>query len=295
VDQRHVGVLQRRPPDLEVRDGLAVLLEQVVDVLRRFGRRVDEALVSHRPADLGLTGDLPGQRVGRAVGDDPAAVEDEDPVGQLLGLVQVVRGEQDRGVELVGEAVHQVVELAPGLRVEARGRLVEEQQLRTADDADRDVEPPPLAAGKGPDLLLRVLGEPDGLDQLVGVPRPPHRRCRVGRVVPAEVREQLADAPLPVVAPGLEHDPQPRPPVFTTVCRVDPQHVHLAGRPHAEAFEDLDRGRLARAVRPEQAHDFASVGLEVDSVEHVVRAVPHAQPAHADHGRRWISHRLTPI
>src|SRR5580692_8792992 len=29
-----------------------------------------------------------------AVGDDPALVEDRDPVGQLLGLVQVLRGQQ---------------------------------------------------------------------------------------------------------------------------------------------------------------------------------------------------------
>ena len=30
-----------------------------------------------------------------AVGDDPALVQDRDPVGELLGLVEVLRGEQD--------------------------------------------------------------------------------------------------------------------------------------------------------------------------------------------------------
>jgi hypothetical protein len=50
--------------------------------------------------------------------------------------------------------VHQLVKLAPGGRVEARRRLVEEEQLGMADDADRDVEPPPLAAGgRAPRLL----------------------------------------------------------------------------------------------------------------------------------------------
>ena len=32
----------------------------------------------------------------RALGDDPAAVEDRDPVGELVGLVQVLGGEEDR-------------------------------------------------------------------------------------------------------------------------------------------------------------------------------------------------------
>src|SRR6266545_3779457 len=31
-----------------------------------------------------------------AVGDDPALVEDRDPVGELFGLVQVLRGQQHR-------------------------------------------------------------------------------------------------------------------------------------------------------------------------------------------------------
>ena len=50
----------------------------------------------------------------------------------------------------IGQPVHQVVELAPGGRVEARRRLVEEQQLGPADDADRHVEPPALTAGEPP-------------------------------------------------------------------------------------------------------------------------------------------------
>jgi hypothetical protein len=54
----------------------------------------------------------------------------------------------------------QFVELAPTLRVEPGRRLVEEQQLRAADDADRHVQPAPLTAGECPDLLVRVRGQP---------------------------------------------------------------------------------------------------------------------------------------
>ena len=41
-------------------------------------------------------GDPPLELVRGALGDDPAVVEDGDPVGELVGLVEVLRGEEDR-------------------------------------------------------------------------------------------------------------------------------------------------------------------------------------------------------
>jgi len=54
------------------------------------------------------------------------------------------------------------------LRVEARGRLVKEDELGPADDPQRHVEPPPLPAGqpRGEDVALLV--EPDRLDDASG-------------------------------------------------------------------------------------------------------------------------------
>ena len=133
-----------------------MLPEQVVD---EPGASSGVECTKCSPSRLQRTSDsadiLREQRVGGAVGDDRAAGEDQDPVGQLLGLVQVVGGQQDRGVLQVGQAVHEVVELAPGVRVEPGGRLVEEQHLRPPDDADGHVEPAPLAAGELGDLLAR--------------------------------------------------------------------------------------------------------------------------------------------
>jgi hypothetical protein len=94
-----------------------------------------------------LGGHQPGQLVRRTVRDDPAGRQDQDPVSQLLGLVEVVRGQQDGGLLAVGQPVHQVVEFAPGLGVEPGRRLVEEQQLGPAHDADRHVQAAPLPAG----------------------------------------------------------------------------------------------------------------------------------------------------
>src|SRR5690606_5068052 len=65
--------------------------------------------------------------------------------------------------------------------------------------------------------------------------------------------------------------------------RVRTQHADLATGPGPEALEDLDRGGLARTVRPEQSDDLPPVHVELDTVEHVGGAVTHAQVAHADH------------
>jgi hypothetical protein len=117
------------------------LREQLTDERGGIGAGVHEVLAVLAPAHLGAAGHPAGEYLGTAVGDDPAAVEDQDAVedpaavedqdavGQILGLVEVVRGQQDRGVPQIGEPVHQVVEGVAGQRVEPRGGLVEEQHL----------------------------------------------------------------------------------------------------------------------------------------------------------------------
>ena len=242
---------------------------------------------SPRPAHLRVARDLARELLGAARGDDRALGEDQDAVGELLRLVEVVGGEQDRRALEVGEPVHEVMELAPGVRVEAGGRLVEEQQLRPADDADRHVQAPPLPTGERGDLLIGELGQADHLEQLVDRDGPRHLGRRVGGEVAAQLGEEAARRPPGVIAPGLQHHAGARPPVLAGPGRVLAEHADLARGAHPEAFEDLDRGRLPGAVGAEQADHLAPAHLELDAVEDVVRAVAHAQLAHGDQrGRR---------
>ena len=60
-------------------------------------RPVGEHDLEVRAADLGL------ERRRRALGDDPAVVDDPDPVGELVGLLEVLGGQED-GRPLVGSA-----------------------------------------------------------------------------------------------------------------------------------------------------------------------------------------------
>jgi hypothetical protein len=87
-----------------------------------------------------------------------------------------------------------------------------------------------------------------------------------------------------VVTPRLQHHADPGPPGFPAVRRVDAEHADLSRRPDPEALQDLDRGRLAGPVRPEQDEHLPAPRGERDSVEHIGLPVAHAQVAHVNHG-----------
>ena len=74
-----------------------------------------------------------------AVHDDPALVEDRDPVGELFGLVEILRRQQHR-VPLRGEFLDRLPHLDAGLGIEPVRRLIEEDDRRISDQAHGDVE-----------------------------------------------------------------------------------------------------------------------------------------------------------
>ena len=183
-----------------------------------------------RPAHLGVAGDLPRELVGAAGGDDRAVGEDQNAVGEPLGLVEVVRGEQDRRALEVREPVHEVVELPSRLGVEAGRGLVEEQQLGPPDDPDRHVQAPALAARERDDLLVGELvqARPSRAAHRPGRAarsrasnrgRSSHRAGRAagaassagGRATTAAPRRCARANPRPP-APGLRRAPGRRPP-----------------------------------------------------------------------------------
>ena len=101
-----------------------------------------------RPPDLRL------QRRRRALGDHLAVVDDPDAVGELVGLLEVLRRQED------GRAL--VVQLrAPRPRSRSGwtgsrpgGRLVEEQHARLVDERHAEVEPAAHPAGVGADAAV---------------------------------------------------------------------------------------------------------------------------------------------
>ncbi len=107
---------------------------------------VDRDGLDRGAADLGL------QLPRRALGDDRAAVDDPDAVGEHVGLLEVLRGEEDRDPVLLGQAPDLLPQRGAALRVEAGGRLVEEEQARLVHEREREVEPAlhPARVASGP-------------------------------------------------------------------------------------------------------------------------------------------------
>lgn len=93
---------------------------------------------------------VPGPELIRArVGHDLPVIQDDDPVRQALGLIQVVGGQQHGGAP-GGQLLDDRPQPAPGLRVQAGGRLVQEQQLGPADDPQAIAGPGAAPAGPAP-------------------------------------------------------------------------------------------------------------------------------------------------
>ena len=121
---------------------------------------------------------VPARQLGdRAGPDEPAAVEDDDPVGDLLHLVELVAGDQ-HGAALVGEVAQQPAQPADAVRVEAVGRLVEDEDARVAEQRGGQAEALPHAEGVAAHLAPAGVAQPDEVEHLVGpLRRAARRRC----------------------------------------------------------------------------------------------------------------------
>jgi hypothetical protein len=94
-------------------------------------------------------------------------VDDRDPLGDLVGFLQVLGGEQHRGAER-GDLADQLPHVAPAARVQARRGLIEEQQLRGHDQAGPDVQPTAHPARIGADQAVGSVGQAEGGEQVIG-------------------------------------------------------------------------------------------------------------------------------
>ena len=268
----------RTPPSLGTWS--VELLVVAAGVAERARGRLERARVGEAQADV-AAGDQPLELVRGALGDEPAVVEHGDPVGELVGLLEVLRGEEDRHAardELADDLPHR----APAARVQAGRRLVEEDDPRVADERHREVEPAPHAARVGRGRLVGRLDEVEPLEQVArraaGPPRRP-RWCRSAiRIRFSSPVSRLSTAenwPVTPIAARTASGSRAR------SCAGD---AELAAVGADQGREDLDDRGLAGAVRAEQREDRALGDVEVDAVEHEVVAVGLAQAGRRDRG-----------
>ena len=242
--------------------------------------------------------------VGRALGDDPAAVDDPDVVGELVGLLQVLGGEED-GRALVVQRAHLLPDRLAADRVEAGGRLVEEEDARLVDERGGEVEPAPHAARVGADAAVGGLRR--------GRPARAARR-RAG--APSRARAARAASPAAGSARGRSSAGRAPPPAgrrrssARTAARLarrrrGRRRVALPPVGQQQRRQHPHRRRLAGPVRAEEGVDLALGDLEVDAGDGDDAAleaplqIPHLDRGHGEAvysrpGRAHVASRTHP-
>ena len=235
--------------------------------------------------------------VGRPVLDELAVPEDRDPVAHLDRLVDVVRDEDDRLLDLGVQAQEVVLQPVAGDRVDRAERLVHQHDRLVGGHRSGNADALALAAGELARVALGVaLLEADELEQLADARADallgPAQQPRHGPdvVLDAHVREQ-ADL-LEDVA-----DPPPQ------LGQFEAAHALPADRDVAlgdvdQAVDHLHRGRLAAARRPDEHADLARghVQRQLADGRRLAARISLGHPAELDRGRgaAWVRHSLHP-
>jgi hypothetical protein len=193
-----------------------------------------------------------------------------------LGLVHVM-GRDEHGQAVGCEPMNLVPELAPRLRIDACGRLIEQQQLRPVHDAGGEREAVLPAARKLPRELMAARGQAQigerACDRLASRPEIVEARHKEQILLDRQVlveREPLGHvADLGLDAAALAND-------------VVAQHRSLARVRGQEPADHADSRRLARAVGPEKADDLARGDFERNVIDDDGRAEPLGEVRYVD-------------
>ncbi len=257
-----------------------------VEPPERSGQRLGSALrerLGHDEADR-RDRSAAGELERGAARDQLALVEDVDLVGEPLGLLEVVRRQHD-GDPVGAQLLEQLPHAAADLRVQPGGRLVDEHQLRTADEGEREAEALLLSAREPPVRRPAALVQREALHQQID-------REGLG-VQPGEVTEHLVGAGTAPCPAGLQHDADPGEELGALADRVEAEDTHRAALRAAVALAGLERRGLACAVRAQHGGDGVRLDLEGAARRPPLRS-PYriTSPSRSTAGRAWGARRV---
>ena len=213
-----------------------------------------------------------------------AVAEDHHRVADLLGLLQVVRRDHDVHAELGADPPDQRQHVVALERVEAVGRLVEQDEGGIVNDCSGELHALALAGRHRPDRPEPLLPEPDLPECIVrALDRSPPREAVQLPEMAHEIRR--VDVGRQVVMLGRESDPRPN--VDPRRRGIVPEHGQLAGVTGAQAEHERDERRLPRSVRAEQPGD-AVADVDVEGIDGQLRPVPLAHTPGANDRRRGV-------
>ena len=151
-------------------DAAAAVARDRTEAGEQLDERVAGARIRRRDFDA-RAADLLLELRGRALGDDLSAIDDSHAVGQRVGLLEILGGQEHGHALIVSEPRDLRPQSTATLQIEARRRLVEEQDSRAVHEGEREIEPPLHAARIAAHPAVRRLGQPDAFQQFPGAPR----------------------------------------------------------------------------------------------------------------------------
>jgi hypothetical protein len=201
---------------------------------------------------------------------DDAAVHDEEDVGERHGLDLVVGHVDARGVEPVVELSNVDADLRTEGGVEVRERLVEEEELRAADDGAAHGDALALPAGEGFREAVEERPEAEHLGGLVDALRDLGLVCLAELEPEAEV---LAHGEVRVKGVRLEDHGD------VAVARLEPRDLAVAemdrpGVGHLEPREEAQERRLPAPARSDEDRERPLGDLDGDALEDLCIAKP---------------------
>src|SRR5262249_5330685 len=234
---------------------------------------------------------LAGERVGaggerrrtRTV-DDVSSIEHRDPVGDRPGQAEIVRDHDLRAAARPPDAGDQLADLLGEERIEVGGRLVVEDELGVDGEGARDGGALAHTARQVPRQLGLRAGQ---LHLLERVPDPPRHLGRGRLVMLAQPqRDVLGHGERRQEGCALEDHRDAKGLLAGRVREValerDAADLDAAGVGALEADDLAEQHRLSLPALSHDGDQLARLDLEVDSGEHLLRAVPLAHPVEDD-------------
>jgi hypothetical protein len=206
------------------------------------------------------------------VAKDATGADDVAAVGDLERFADLVVGDQDRDV-LVAQSADDLLDAGDGNRVDARKRLIQEDDLGVGDEAAGDFQPAAFPAGKRHGQRLSQVGDVELFEQLVTSLQPllavdsQHLHHAQQILFDRELAEHagfLGEVSHPAVACPAVHGP---------VGHVDATESDLAFVGFDHAAGHAEAGGFSGAIGSQQPDDFAGLDTKIDSVDHPTRIV----------------------
>ena len=213
----------------------------------------------------------------RALRDEAAAVHDGESVAEALRLVHEMRRQQHR-LALLQQLLQSLPDEVARLRVEAGGRLVEDEQVGVVHQRARQGEAPLHAARQCADLRLGAAGQAGEVEQM----RDARAHRALGQAEVAAIHQQVfRRREVRVEVVHLRHDADAHARLARAARHRQARQADLARVRRGQAESAAQGRRLAGAVGPQQSVAFPGAQLESQPLQHGDAVVGFAQPGDA--------------